>query len=149
MASENALNAMVPTNNWVWFDDPIASQNDLSSILNLGNSKSPKGCALTLIRSFAVTLQQHLSHIVQNAVVSHTDLLHKLMTKMDQLTKMGDNDDFIPHSARMVDFNFRVIEKVENSQEFLVIQADTYTLVQEFKLLLQHKIMETPQIEYK
>ena len=71
------------------------------------------------------------------------------MTKMDQLTKMGDNDDFIPHSARMVDFNFRVIEKVENSQEFLVIQADTYTLVQEFKLLLQHKIMETPQIEYK
>lgn len=57
------------------------------------------------------------------------------MSKMEQFTKMDDNRYFISCSARIVNFNFGVSKKVENNLlEFLVIQADTYTLILEFKL---------------
>ena len=147
MTSENASNAMNTTNKRVRFEAPTSALNDSPSTLSKGTNQSPKGCALSSIRTFVVTLRQHLSPIVQQAAESHTDLLHKLITKMNQLTKMDDDSDFIPRSARMVNFEFRVTKKVENSPEFLAIKAETDTLVLEFKLNLKQKIMDTLRIE--
>ena len=47
----------------------------------------------------------------------------------------------------MVNFEFRVTKKVENSPEFLAIKEETDTLVLEFKLNLKQKIMDTLRIE--
>ena len=66
---------------------------------------------------------------------------------MNQFVKMDDDSDFIPCSARLVNFEFRVTKVVEIDPEFLVIKADTDTLVLEFKLALKQKIMKTLQLE--
>ena len=55
---------------------------------------------------------------------------------------MDDDSEFIPRSARMVNFGFRVTKVVENSLEFLAIKADTDTLVLEFKLALKQQVMK-------
>ena len=150
MTTENASDVIASTNKRVRFETPSSTPMDLPSIKRiLGINKSPKGYALTLASTFAVALRQHLSPIVQKAAESHIDLLHKFITKMNQFNKMDDDSDFIPRSAWMVNFDFRVTKKVEDSPEFIVIKTDTDTLVLEFKLALKSKIMKTIQIECK
>ena len=60
---------------------------------------------------------------------------------------MDDDADFIPRSARLVNFEFRVTKKVENHPEFRVIKTDTDSLVHEFRLALKQKIADTLRIE--
>ena len=147
MTSETASDAMKNTNKRVRTEEPTSALQGLPSTTHVSTNQSPKGCALTSVSTFAVTLRRHLSPIVKKAAESHIDLLHKLITKMNQFTKMDDDSDFIPRSARMVNFDFRVTKKVENSPEFLAIQADTNTLVQEFRQALKQKIKQTLKIE--
>ena len=149
MTSETASDAMKNTNKRVRTEEPTSALQGLPSTTHVSTNQSPKGCALTSVSTFAVTLRRHLSPIVKKAAESHIDLLHKLITKMNQFTKMDDDSDFIPRSARMVNFDFRVTKKVENSPEFLAIKADTDTLVLEFKLALKQKIMKTLELECK
>jgi len=146
--TENASDAMTSTNKRVRFDNSTSAQlNDLPSSMKNTANLSSKGCALTSVRSFTVTLRQHLSPIIQKAGETHLDLLHKLMTKMRQLLKMENDDEFIPRSARLVNFDFRVSKKVEDHPEFLVVKADTDTLVHNFRLALKSKIVDTLKIE--
>ena len=146
--TENASDAMTSTNKRVRFDNSTSAQlNDLPSSMKNTVNLSSKGCALTSIRSFTVTLRQHLSPIIQKAGETHLDLLHKLMNKMRQLLKMTHDDDFIPRSARLVNFDFRVSKKVEDHPEFLMVKADTDTLVHNFRLALKSKIVDTLKIE--
>ena len=148
MTSETAPNAMTNANKRVRIEAPTSIINDPPSTLRVSSTnQSPKGCALTSVSTFVVTLRRHLSPIVKKAAESHMDLLHKLMSKMIQYEKMDDDSDFIPRSARLVNFEFRVTKKVENSPEFLAIQADTDTLVQEFRQALKQKIRQTLKIE--
>ena len=150
MTSENASDAMNSTRKPVRFETPTSTTTDLPSIKGTkGINKPPKGYALTLVSTFAVMLRQHLSLTVQKAAESHIDLLHKFINKMNQYKKMGDDREFIPRSARMVNFDFRVTKKVEDNPEFLVVKADTDALMLEFKLALKRKIMETLQIQCK
>ena len=118
MTSENAPDAMNTTNKRVRFEAPTSTLNDLPSLMNKKTNQSPKGCALTSVRTFVVTLRQHLSPIVQKSAESHIDMLHKLMPKMEQLAKMDDDSDFIPRSARMVNFEFRVSKNWKITQSF-------------------------------
>jgi len=147
MTSENAPDAMNITNKRVRFEAPTSALHGSPSTLSQVTNQSPKGCALSSIRNFVVTLRHYLSPIVQQAAESHTDLLHKLMTKTAQHKKMEDENDFIPRSARLINFDFRVTKKVENSPEFLAIKTETDTLVLEFKMNLKQKIMDTLRIE--
>ena len=66
---------------------------------------------------------------------------------MNQFDMMDDDEDLIPCSARMVNFEFWVTKKVEYDPDFLVIKAGTETLVLDFKLAPKVKIMQTLQIE--
>ena len=60
---------------------------------------------------------------------------------------MKDDDDFIPRSARLCDFEFRVSKPVEASPEFLEVQAATNIMMQDFRLALKAKVMATLKIE--
>ena len=60
---------------------------------------------------------------------------------------MEDDEEFIPRSARLVDFEFRTSKQVEDSPAFQAINAETITLVKEFRLALKSKIMATLKIE--
>ena len=147
MTPEIAPGAMTTTNKRVRYETTNSNPNDLPSTPSVSANQSPNGCALSSVRTFTVTLRRHLSPIVHKAAESHVDLMHKLMTKMNQFTKMDGDNDFIPRSARLANFEFRVSKKVENSPEFLTIKGETDALVLEFRLKLKQKIMDTLKIE--
>ena len=60
---------------------------------------------------------------------------------------MDADEDFIPRSARLVNFEFRVTKKVEASEEFQEVKAETTLLIKEFRLNLKAKIMDALKIE--
>ena len=87
---------------------------------------------------------------MKKAAESHIDLLHNLISKMTQYSKMEDDSDYIPRSVtKLINFDFRVTKSIENNPEFLVIKADTDTLIQEFKLGLKRKVMEKLKLEIR
>ena len=46
---------------------------------------------------------------------------------------MHDDDDDLPRSVtKLVNIEFRVLKRIENNPEFLVIKAETETLILEF-----------------
>ena len=66
---------------------------------------------------------------------------------MNQYSKLDDEKNTLPRSVtRLVNFDFKVTKKVENNPEFLIIKADTDTLVQEFKLKLKEQVIQTLQL---
>ena len=116
MTSETASDAMSSNNKRVWFKTPTSTTTDSPHIKgNKDVDKHPKGYALTLVSTSSVALRQHISPIVQKVVEPHIDLLHKLINKMNQSNKMDDNNNFIPTSPRMVNFDFQVTKKVEKT----------------------------------
>ena len=148
MTSEIATSVMNSTNKRVRFEEPTSNTTIHSpSTKDQSTNQSPKGVALTLVRTFVKSLRKHLSPIVLKAAESHIDKLHKLLTKVRQLKKMDDDEDFIPRSARLVEFNFRTSKMVEDSPEFQTVKADTIILVKEFRFALKVKIMDTLRIE--
>ena len=147
MTTETAPGAMNTTNKRVRFEDPTSAPNDSPSQQTVNQNQSPKGLALSLIRAFTVTLRKHLSPIVLKCGESNLDLLHKMITKMNQFKKMDDDQDYIPRSANLINFEFRVTKEVENHDEFLVIKADTDQLMSEFKGAIKLKIMQALQLE--
>ena len=74
---------------------------------------------------------------------------HIWTTKSRQLIKMEDDDEFIPRSARIINFEFRVNKEVENTEEFKSINADTQILMNDFRINLKRKVMETLTLEIK
>ena len=138
---------MTTTNKRVRFTD--LTSDDSPNTPTPGSILTPKGIALKSVRSFAATLRKHLAPIIINAGESHVDLLHKWTTKVRQLKKMEDDDDFIPRSARMVNFEFRVPKAVEVTEEFISINAETNILTNNFRLSLKEKVMETLALEIK
>ena len=131
----------------VRFEEPTSATSIISPSPKIKQNSSPKGVALHLVRIFVTSLRPHLSPIILKAGESHLDHLHKLLTKVRQLTKMEDDAEFIPRSARLVEFEFRTSKKVEDSPEFQTVKADTISLVSEFRLALKAKIIATLKIE--
>ena len=121
MTSETASSTMNNTNKRVRIEVPTPAY-DSPSTLNVSPNQSSKGCALSSARIFAVMLRRHLLPIVQKSAEYHIDLLHTLITRMNQYNKMDDDSEFIPLSARMVNFDFRVTKVVENSPEFWLLR---------------------------
>ena len=58
---------------------------------------------------------------------------------MKQLNKMDDNEELVPHSTRLVNFEFQVTKKIDTSPDFIAIKADTNVLVNIFILALKEK----------
>jgi len=147
MTSQNASSTMTSTNKRVRFTDLTGDTSPNTT--TIGNTLTPKGIALQSIRVFAVTLRKHLQPIIIHAGESHVDILHKWATKVRQHKKMEDDDEFIPRSARMVNFEFRVSKEVEESEEFNRIQKDTDIIINDFRLSLKEKVQETLGLEIR
>ena len=136
---------MNPTNKRVRFSNQ--SEANTPKTPTPGAAMTPKANSITSVRNFAATLRKHLSPIILTAGLTHVDLLHKWSTKCRQHGKMEADEDFIPRSARLVNFDFRVTRKVETSEEFQEVQAETNLLIKEFRFNLKSKIMDALKIE--
>ena len=145
MTSENASGATNIANKRVRFTAPVSEP----STNLVETSLTPKGQAIRSVRNYASTLRKHLSPIIIMAGETNMTSAHNWTTKSRQLKKMEDDDEFIPRSARIIDFEFRVNKEVENTEEFKSINAETQILMNDFRLNLKKKVMETLALQIK
>ena len=67
---------------------------------------------------------------------------------MLQATKMMDDDDFIPRSARNSSkFEFYVPKSVEDLPEFAEIKDETETIVMNYRKALKQQILKVMKVE--
>ena len=109
MAEETAPAPSIQRNKRVRFDesppDPPKQPKD--------KMESPKSLALSSILRFSETLQSDLGTIFNNLAKESIYIIAKYRTKTDQLIKMKEDNDFIPCSARINEFNFYILKQVE------------------------------------
>ena len=111
--------------------------------------ESPKSLALSSILRFSETLQSDLGTIFNNLGKEWIDIIAKYRTKTDQIIKMKEDDDFIPRSARINEFNFYVTKAVEEDADFTVIKEDTAAITLRYRKDLKTQVLRTMIIEIK
>ena len=108
--------------------------------------KTPKSLALACVNGTAASLHPQVQKLVENYGNQLIDLHHKLHQKQIQLSKMENNADFIPRSAR-INFEFYVRPTVQQSTEFTAIQSETTDLIKSFQLNLKSQIIKTMYLD--
>ena len=101
------------------------------------------------VRTYASTLRKHLSPIFLNAGETNINLTHSWTSKVRQLKKMEDDDEYLPRSTRNVDFDFRVTKQVEDTEEYKSINVETQIIMNDFRLNLKSKVKEVLIVEIK
>ena len=136
---------MQETNKRVRFSEEPSS---LPSALSTKSSKlSPKTVALSSLRSFTATLQPNLKPIFTNLGEEWLDIVSRHRTKMLQVMKMMNDEDFIPRSARTVNFTFHVPKSVEDLAEFTEIKEETEAIVLKYRKDLKSQILKAMKLE--
>ena len=108
--------------------------------------KAPKAVAEAFLNGHISSLQPQISTIVGNLGNQYITKLHKLHNKQMQVSKMQDDDEFIPRSARL-EFAFRMTKKAEATLEFQTLQEDTNKLIIDFRKGLKKQIIKATRIE--
>ena len=147
MTTEYASDTMTTTNKRVRFTDPSSEPSPI--LKTAGKPLTPKGLALMSVRTYASTLRKHLSPILLNAGETNINLTHSWTSKVRQLKKMEDDDEYLPRSTRNVDFEFRVTKQVEDTEEYKSINAETQIIMNDFRLSLKGKVKEVLIVEIK
>ena len=111
-------------------------------------NKAPLEVAVEQITVHVASLQSQLATILGRAAKSHLTSLSKLHHKKIQLTKMEEDNDFVPRSARL-QFTLKASKLTEQSDELTTLQDETKTLVGEFQTSLKEKIVKATKIEEK
>ena len=110
--------------------------------------KAPLEVAHEKIQVHVASLQDQLASILGRAAKSHLSALARHHHKQVQLSKMKDDDTFMPRSARL-QFQLKTSKITENSDELKLLQAETKTAVDEFQTALKDKIMAATKLELK
>ena len=108
--------------------------------------KTPKALALACVTGTAASLHPQVKPIVETYGNRLIDIYHKLQQKNTQLSKMENNQDFIPRSAR-INFEFYVRPEVQRSEDFSSIQSTTTDLIKSFQLNLKEQIMKAMRLD--
>ena len=143
MAEETAPTTSVNANKRVRFDNI----KDDAPKKTTTKAKSPKALALDSIGSFSEMLQPDLGTIFKNLGTEWIDIIVKYRSKATQVTKMIEDDDYIPHSVPTVDFKFFVSREAEDNAEFTVIKEDTDAAILEFRKTLKSQIIKAMKVE--
>ena len=98
---------------------------------------SPKASAISHVGGAVASLPDKLASILTKLGEQHVALLHDLHHKKRQLHRIGSDEDYIPSSARIVDFQFFVRKKVEESAEFSALKDETTARILEFRKFLK------------
>ena len=113
---------------------------------NSSKVKTPKTLAIASVEGHVASLHPQVSKIILSYTNKLIDLFHKLKQKETQLTKMNDNGDFIPRSAR-VNFEFYLRPEIKQTDEFGTIQLETTDLIKTFQFGLKAQIVKTMKLD--
>ena len=108
---------------------------------------SPKASAISFVSGSVASLHHKLAPILLKLGTQHVTLLHELHHKKRQLTRITSDNDYIPSSARIVNFQFFVRKQVEDTAEFSSVKDETTAGIQEFRKFLKSKIVKVIELE--
>ena len=146
MTMETAPDATREMNKRVRFAEEPSTAPTASSTKSA--KLSPKTAALNSLHSFTASLHSNLKPIFDNLGEEWLDIISRHRSKMLQATKMIDDDDFIPRSARNSSkFEFYVPKSVEDLPEFTEIKDETETIVLTYRKALKQQILKVMKVE--
>ena len=108
--------------------------------------KAPKALAIAFVKSHSASLQPQVGSILERLGTQHLNLLSKRHQKTVQITKMEQNKDFIPRSAR-IEFSFHMTKEAMESPDFQTLQTNTEAKIQEFRHFLKRQIIDATKLE--
>ena len=108
--------------------------------------QAPIRAAERVIKFHLESLQPNLATILEKLSLDFVRLLAKAYNKEKQISRMANEDDLIPRSARVA-FEFNVSNKAEKSPAFIQLKTETATLIDQFQRNLKAKIVEVTTLE--
>lgn len=108
--------------------------------------QSPLKVAENHILNSNASLHDGLATLLNEKGKSYLALAHKLVLKKKTLSRMENDEDHIPVSAR-VDFKLQAWKEAEASHEFTTLSTETALIVKSFQLQLKQKIIENIKLE--
>jgi hypothetical protein len=85
-------------------EDTIATKRtrfNVSASAGTAEATSPKALAVNQVKAYIMSLQQDIGSILEKLGLRHIGLQAKDLNKSFHITKMEDDEDFIPCSARI------------------------------------------------
>jgi hypothetical protein len=113
---------------------------------NVRKIQAPKTLAESFIRGHVASLQPQIATILEKLGCQHIQLLAKLDNKTKQVTRMEEDDEFTPRSAR-VEFQFHMSKEATESAEFASLKEKTELDLTAFRKTLKGHIIEATRIE--
>jgi hypothetical protein len=80
--------------------------------------------------------------------LNHISLQVKALNKSLHISKMEDDEEFLPRSAR-IEFSYKMLKKAEKKPEFIVLQEETIPLVIQIRKQIKTKVLAATKIELK
>ena len=111
-------------------------------------SRTPKSQAQDFISSHVESLHFHIATILKKIGFDHINLIHKLLNKIKQKTKMELDQSLIPRSARL-DFTLKSSKKVEELPDYIQLKEDTEIYLRTVKENLKARILVATSLEIK
>jgi len=106
----------------------------------------PKAAAEALIRKNAASLPTEIqSHLISIAL-DHFQKLHSIYTKTTKLTRMTEDEEFIPRSARL-GFNLTANARTAQEAAFITLQQQTTSMIGSFQKQLRKQILHSAKLE--
>jgi hypothetical protein len=88
---------------------------DASASDGKAEATSPKALAANQVKAYIVSLQQDIGSILEKLGLNHISLQAKALDKILDMTKMEDDEEFIPSSAR-IEFSYNMSKMQRRSQ---------------------------------
>jgi hypothetical protein len=128
----------------------FASNNDTLSLPSSNNNKiqPPKALAESFIRSSIASLHPIIATDVEKLGKEHIILLSKLNHLQKANTRLVDDTELIPSSAR-IKFELSVSERVKEMPEYKALQEETVNIIQEAHKDLKIQIIAASKLEIK
>jgi hypothetical protein len=136
----NCVGETTPDPKQTWFDE--------TETHGTGNALTPKSMAAFTSKQYIVTLQPNIESINENLGLQHFGLQAKALNKCFHISKMEEDGDVIPRSARS-DFNLRVSAKTEKTQELISLEADTAVFIEQVRKTFKDMVIKATKIEYQ
>jgi hypothetical protein len=99
-------------------------------------------------KTYIVLLQQDIGSILEKLGLNHISLQAKALNKSFHISKMEDDEEFIPRSAH-TEFSYKMSKKAEEKPEFIALQEDTFPLDIQIRKQLKTKVLAATKIELK
>lgn len=111
-------------------------------------NQSPLAAAKEHIESHIASLHDGIADLLLNRGTDHINLIHRILSKEQNILRMEADEGYIPVSAR-VNFKLSPLKSAEEMTEFLELQTRNIAFTETVKIQYRKHIIECAKIDRK